>query len=187
MLKRSWLHGVTGLVLLSPLFFSLKSVFADTAAFDLIGPQVDVKVQRQGETLPIAQVPNLQAGDRLWIHPALPDSQSARYLLVVVFLRGATNPPPDSWFIRIETWSKPVQEEGVFVKVPQEAQEAMLLFAPDTGGGFSTLRAAVRGRPGAFVRAIQDLDQASFDRARLEKYLDAVRGQGPSADDPAQL
>ncbi|MGH9512862.1 MAG: hypothetical protein ACRD2U_12075, partial [Terriglobales bacterium] len=41
--------------------------------------------------------------------------------------------------------------------------------------------------PGAFVRAIQDLDQASFDRARLEKYLDAVRGQGPSADDPAQL
>ncbi|MGH9529067.1 MAG: hypothetical protein ACRD2S_04020, partial [Terriglobales bacterium] len=100
-----WHGGVIVLLLLSSLFLVTRLSFADTAAFDLIGPQVDVKVQRQGETLPIAQVPNLRAGDRLWVHPALPDSQSARYLLVVVFLRGATNPPPDSWFIRIETWS----------------------------------------------------------------------------------
>jgi hypothetical protein len=158
---------------------------ADNAAFDLTGPKVDVRVQRAGVTLPIAQVPNLQAGDRLWVHPDLPDTQSVRYLMVVVFLRGATNPPPDSWFTRVETWSKPVHDEGVFVTVPEEAEEALVFLAPDTGGAFSTLRTAVRGKPGAFVRASQDLVQASLDRERLEKYLDAVREI--SASDPEQL
>ena len=158
---------------------------ADNAAFDLIGPKVDVRVQRAGATLPIAEVPNLQAGDRLWVHPDLPDSQSVRYLMVVVFLRGATNPPPDSWFTRVETWSKPVHDEGIFVIVPEEAEEALVLLAPDTGGAFSTLRTAVRGKPGAFVRASQDLVQASLDRARLERYLEAVREV--SVSDPEQL
>src|SRR5262249_46063602 len=82
-------------------------------AFDLVGPKVDVRVQRSGETLSIAQVPNLQAGDRLWIHPDLPESQSVRYLMIVAFLRGATNPPPDSWFTRVDTWLKNVHQEGV--------------------------------------------------------------------------
>ena len=45
---------------------------ADNAAFDLIGPKVDVRVQRAGVTLPIAKVPNLQAGDRLWSIPICP-------------------------------------------------------------------------------------------------------------------
>ena len=158
---------------------------ADNAAFDLIGPKVDVRVQRAGVTLPIAEVPNLQAGDRLWIHPDLPETQSVRYLMIVVFLRGATNPPPDSWFTRVETWVKAVHEEGIFVTVPEEAEEALVFLAPETGGAFSTLRAAVRGRPGAFVRASQDLVQASLDRSRLEKYLDSIREI--SAADPDQL
>lgn len=158
---------------------------ADNAAFDLIGPKVDVRVQRAGVTLPIAQVPNLQPADRLWVHPDLPNSQSVRYLMVVVFLRGATNPPPDSWFTRVETWTKPVHDEGVFVTVPEEAEEALVFLAPETGGAFSTLRTAVRGKPGSFVRAAQDLVQASLDRARLDKYLDAVREI--SASDPDQL
>ena len=68
-----------------------------------------------------------------------------------------------------------MHEEGIFVTVPGEAEEAVVFLAPETGGAFSTLRAAVRGKPGAFVRAVQDLEQASLDRARLEKYLDAVR------------
>src|ERR1700730_17407098 len=153
----------------------VSAAHADSAAFDLIGPKVDVRVQRAGVTLPIAEVPNLQAGDRLWVHPDLPDSQSVRYLMVVVFLRGATNPPPDTWFTRVETWAKPVHEEGVFVIVPAEAEEALVFLAPETGGAFSTLRTAVRGKPGAFVRAAQDLQQASLDRARLEAYLEAVR------------
>jgi len=158
---------------------------ADTAAFDLAGPKVEVRVHRGTMSLPIAQVPNLQAGDRLWLDADLPDSQSVRYLMVVVFLRGATNPPPDSWFTRVETWNRPVHEEGVYVMVPPEAEEALILLAPETGGAFGTLRAAVRGKPGAFVRAAQDLVQAGLDRARLEKYLDAVREV--SASDPEQL
>ena len=37
------------------------------------------------------------------------------------------------------------------------------------------MRNAVRGKPGAFVRAAQDLQQASLDRIRLEKYLVLLR------------
>ncbi len=166
------------------LFFAVAAR-ADNAAFDLIGPKIEVRVQRAGTTLPIAEVPNLQPGDRLWVHPDLPDSQSVRYLMVVVFLRGATNPPPDTWFTRVETWSRPVHEEGVFVIVPAEAEEALVFLAPETGGAFSTLRTAVRGKPGAFVRAAQDLQQASLDRQRLEKYLEAVRETYTA--DPEQL
>jgi hypothetical protein len=158
---------------------------AENAAFDLIGPKIEVRVQRAGTTLPIAEVPNLQPGDRLWLHPDLPDSQSVRYLMVIAFLRGATNPPPDSWFTRVETWTRAAHEEGVFVTIPEEAEEALIFLAPETGGAFSTLRAAVRGKPGAFVRAAQDLQQASLDRQRVEKYMDEVREVYTA--DPEQL
>jgi hypothetical protein len=181
---------VLGLFDLLPLAFLAILIVAtvgraENAAFDLIGPKIEVRVQRAGATLPIAEVPNLQPGDRLWIHPDLPDSQSVRYLMVIAFLRGATNPPPESWFTRVETWTRPIHDEGIFVNVPEEAEEALIFLAPETGGAFSTLRAAVRGKPGAFVRAAQDLQQASLDRQRLEKYLDAVRATYTS--DPDQL
>jgi hypothetical protein len=91
-------------------------------------------------TLPIGEVPNLLPGDRLWIHPDLPESQSAHYVLIVAFLRGATNPPPPEWFTRVETWTREAREEGVFVTVPAEAQQALIFLAPETGGDFSTLR-----------------------------------------------
>jgi hypothetical protein len=158
--------------------------WADAAAFDLTGPKVEVRVQREGRTLPIAEVPNLQAGDRLWVHPDLPDTQSVRYLMVISFLRGSTNPPPDSWFTRVDAWSKQVHDEGVYVNVPEGAEEVIVFLAPETGGAFSTLRSAVRGKPGAFVRAAQDLEQASLDRLRLEKYLDSVR---EALSDPEQM
>ncbi len=155
------------------------------AAFDLSGPKVDVRVKRGEVTLPIAQTPNLLPGDRLWIHPDLPESQSTHFVLIVAFLRGATNPPPPEWFTRVETWTREVREEGVFITVPQEAQQALLFLAPETGGDFSTLRAAVRGRPGAFVRATQDLQAASWDRMRLDAYLAEVKVT--SQTDPALL
>jgi hypothetical protein len=144
-------------------------------AFDLTGPKVDIHVQRAGKTLPIADVPTLLPGDRLWIHPDFPDSQSAHYVLIVTFLRGSTNPPPPEWFTRVETWNRSIHEEGVFVVVPDEAQQALFFLAPETGGDFSTLRQAVRGRPGAFVRATQDLEQASLDRMRLDAYLNGIK------------
>src|SRR5215472_111018 len=184
-LNRVVVYFFRHLAIAVPLLFLAGAARADNAAFDLIGPKVQVRVQRAGKTLPIADVPNLQAGDRLWVHPDLPDSQSVRYLMIVAFLRGATNPPPESWFTRVETWSKPVHEEGVFVMVPEEAEEALIFLAPETGGAFSTLRGAVRGKPGAFVRAAQDLQQASLDRQRLERYLETVRETYTA--DPEQL
>src|SRR5690348_5500402 len=95
-------------------------VNAQTSAFDLAGPPVDLRVERHGKTLPISEVPNLEWGDRLWIHADLPESQSARYLLIVAFLRGSTNPPPDEWFTKVETWSDSVRQEGIFITVPKE-------------------------------------------------------------------
>ncbi len=158
---------------------------AAAPAFDLVGPKVDVHVKRGEVTLPIGQVPNLLPGDRLWIHPDFPESQSERYVLIVAFLRGATNPPPTDWFTRVDTWSKHAREEGVFVTVPSEAQQAVVFLAPATGGDFSTLRNAVRGRPGVFVRATQDLQAASLDRMRLDAYLAEVKVT--SQTDPKSL
>ena len=129
---------------------------------------------------PSPHVPNLQPGDKLWIHPDLPPSQSVHYLLICVFLRGNTNPPPDDWFFRIETWDKGVRDEGAFVTVPAEAQQAVMFLAPETGGDFKTLKSAVRGRPGAFVRASQDLIEAGFEEARIEKYIASIRRVPPA-------
>ena len=148
---------------------------ADTARFDLSGPKVEVKVTRGDTVLPISQVPNLQAGDKIWLHPDLPPTQSTHLLLVAVFLRGTTNPPPDIWFTRLETWDKKTRAEGVTITVPEEAQQALLFVAPETGGDFSTLKSAVKGRPGIFIRASADLNEASFEQARIERYLDAMR------------
>ena len=158
---------------------------ADTAAFDLPGPRIDIRVTRGDKSLPISQVPNLQPGDRLWLRPDLPKNQSAHYLLIAAFLRGSTNPPPESWFIKAETWRKSVQEEGIVVTVPQDAEQGLLFLAPETSGDFGSLRAAVRGKPGAFVRASQDLNRASLDRSRLDAYLTAV--QHTNDFDPKEL
>jgi hypothetical protein len=163
----------------------LTSLSQADNSFDLAGPRIDIKVTRAGKTLPISQVPNLQPGDRVWVRSEMPDSQSVHYLLVAAFLRGSTNPPPEHWFLKSETWTKGVREEGVVFTVPPDAQQALLLLAPRTGGDFSALRSAVQRKPGAFVRASQDLSQASLDRTRLDKYLSAVRQV--SASDPSQL
>lgn len=163
------------LPLICCLLLAVSALWADSPAFDLTGPKVDVHVKRGDVTLPIGEIPNLLPGDRLWIHPDFPQSQSERYVLVVAFLRGATNPPPTDWFTRVETWTRQARNEGVFVTVPQEAQQALIFLVPETGGDFSTLRKAVHDRPGAFVRAGQDLQAASWDRMRLDAYLNEVR------------
>ena len=142
-------------------------------------------MERAGKTLPISAVPNLAPGDRIWIHPDFPESQTVHYLLIVAFLRGSTNEPPENWFTRAETWNKKIRDEGIFVVVPQEAEQALVFLAPETGGDFATLRGAVRARPGAFVRASQDLNLASLDRMRLDTYLDAIRET--AMNDPEKL
>jgi hypothetical protein len=158
------------------LLFTIRVAHADGGpAFDLDGPRIQAKVTRGGKTLPIGTVANLAAGDRLWVHPDFSEKQGARYVLVVAFLRGSVNPPPENWFTKAETWNKKIREEGLYVTVPEGAQQVLLFLAPETGGDFPTLRNAVRGRPGAFVRAAQDLHQASLDRARLDTYLAGVK------------
>ena len=174
-------------ILLLAFFICIASVevLAAESAFDLQGPKLDVHVKRGSFTLPIGEVPNLLPGDRLWIHPDLPESQSMHFVLIVAFLRGATNPPPVEWFTRVETWNSNIREEGVFVTVPEEAQQALIFLAPETGGDFSTLRKTVRDRPGSFVRSVQDLQAASYDRMRLDVYLQEVKES--SQTDPESL
>jgi len=164
---------------LAATFLACSLLHADPARFDLAGPKVDVHVTRSGKTLPIAQVPNLQPGDKIWLRADLPPTQSVHYLLVVAFLRGTTNPPPDNWFTEIQTWNKKIREEGITITVPAEAQQVILFLAPETSGDFSTLRSAVRGRPGIFVRASQDLIESGFEQARIETYLAAIRRVPP--------
>jgi len=154
-------------------------------AFDLTGPKIEIKVTRAGKTLGIADVPNLLPADRLWIHVDLPGDQAVHYLLVVAFLRGTTNPPPEDWFTRAETWNKQMIAEGIVVTVPKDAQQAILFLAPETGGDFSGLRTAVRSKPGVFVRAAQDLNQAGLDRTRADRYLDEIKDS--SALEPKAL
>lgn len=165
------------------LLLTATQLYADPAPFDLSGPKVEIKVTRGGQTLPVTQVPNLAAGDKLWIHPDFPAGQAAHYLLIAAFLRGSTNPPPENWFFKAETWDK--KYAGLTVTVPQGAEQVIVFLAPETGGDFKTLVNAVRGRPGSFVRASQDLNQASLDRSRLDVYLSAVHRINNS--DPSKL
>src|SRR5882757_330119 len=158
---------------------------AAPAPFDLAGPTLDVKITRGMQTLPASQVPKLAAGDRIWIKADLPATQSAHYLLVTAFLSGSTNPPPESWFFPCKTWTGKCGHDGLTVTVPDGAQQVLVFLAPETGGDFRTLVSAVRGRPGAFVRTSQDLNQAALDRSRLERYLAAIHALNDA--DPAKL
>ncbi len=162
-----------------------RTLYGDAHTFDLLGPTIDMTVDRGGKNLPISNVTELLPGDRIWIHPEFPKDQSIRYLLIVVFLQGPTNPPPENWSYRYETWTRQMREEGTVITVPAGAEQALMFLAPETGGDFSTLRTTVRGRPGVFVRAAQDLEQASLDRTRLDKYLNEITKT--SNVDPAAL
>jgi hypothetical protein len=158
---------------------------AGPAPFDLAGPLLDVKITRGTQTLPASEVPNLVAGDRIWIKADLPPSQSTHYLMVTAFLSGSTNPPPPGWFFPCKTWTGKCAEDGLTVTVPEGAQQVLVFLAPQTGGDFKTLVNTVQGRPGAFVRTSQDLNQAALDRSRLEHYLGAVHALSDA--DPAKL
>jgi hypothetical protein len=157
---------------------------AEPAPFDLVGPKLQITVTHAGQTLPISQTPNLAPGDQVWIKLDLPPGEAVHYLLVAAVLRGATNPPPPDWFYRDETW-RHKGRDGLKITVPPDAQQMLVFLAPETGGDFKTLVGAVSGRPGAFVRASQDLNQAYLDRSRLDAFLAAIRRNGDA--DPDRL
>ena len=164
---------------------ALGASSSHAAPFDLAGPTLEVEVTRGGRTLPAAQVPNLAIGDRVWIKADFSPGESAHYLMVAAFLRGATNPPPEEWFFACETWTRRCGKAGLMLTVPQGAEQLLVFLAPQTGGAFRTLVDAVRGRPGVFVRTSQDLNQAALDHARLDAYLAVIRHLGDV--DPSQL
>jgi len=159
---------------------------ADPAPFDLVGPNLHVMVTRQGVTLPIGAVPQMAVGDKLTIEVVLPADETAHYLLVSAFLRDPTNPPPLNWFSKSEIWKHGKHPaHAIELTIPAGAQHLVLFLAPSTGGDFNTLHNAVAARPGAFVRASQDLEQASLDRSRYNTYLAAI--ERVSGHDPAKL
>lgn len=154
---------------------------AAPSAFDLTGPRLDVAITHGGVTLPLAWVPNLAEGDRVSITLDLPPGQSERYLVVAAFLRGAIDRPPRDWFHTTRSWK--AKEGTLSLIVPKGAQQLALLLVPDAGSDGTAVIGAVRKQPGAFVRAVQELNQASLDRARLDTFLRAM--QAAERDDPA--
>jgi hypothetical protein len=150
---------------------------ADPAPFELAGPTLRIAVTRNERTLPIGEVPSLAEGDRLSVAAQLPPDQGARFILVSAFLRGATNPPPRDWIAFAETWAKKDRKRTLDLTVPKGARQMVLFLVPDTGGAEGSLQDAVRGKPGEFVRATQDLNQASLDRSRLDAFMGAIKAQ----------
>ncbi|MBR2267494.1 hypothetical protein [Sphingobium sp.] len=150
---------------------------AEPAPFELTGPDLKVSVTRGTASLPISQVPSLRAGDKLLIEPNLPKEQGANFVLMSAFLRGATNPPPKDWIDSAETWKKKDKDRRLALTVPDGARQMVLFLVPETGGGEGTVSDAVRGKPGEFVRATQELNQASLDRSRLDAFMTAIRTQ----------
>ncbi|UYY59204.1 hypothetical protein [Sphingomonas sp. S2-65] len=171
------LRSGAGLALSLAPIVSYPAQAADPAPFDLPGPGLRMTVTRAGVTLPIAQVPDLAAGDRIAVQAELPDDQRARFLLVSAFLSGATNPPPKKWINSAETWKKKDKDRALSLTVPAGAKQLILFLIPETGGASGTIEDAVRGKPGEFVRATQSINQASLDRSRLNAFIAAIRAQ----------
>ncbi|MFC6433721.1 hypothetical protein ACFQAQ_00790 [Novosphingobium resinovorum] len=165
----------TGLLVL-PLLIAAPAL-GDPAPFELAGPDLRIEVTREGQTLPIGRVPSLAPGDKVVVHGALPENQSARFVLMSAFLRGATNPPPKDWVDLARTWKEKEKDSALTVTVPRDARQMVLLMVPETGGAEGVLMDAVRGKPGEFVRASQDLNQASLDHSRLNAFMAAIRAQ----------
>jgi len=156
---------------------------ADPAPFELTGPDLRIEVKRGEQTLPIAKVPSLAAGDRITVHGAFSEEQGANFLVVSAFLRGASNPPPKDWLDKARTWKSKEKDKALVLDVPKGARQMVLLLVPETGGAEGVLVDAVRGKPGEFVRASQDLNQASLDHSRLVAFMAAIRAQDDNDPD----
>ncbi|WP_229839255.1 hypothetical protein [Sphingomonas glacialis] len=163
MLRFSPIVGLLGLLLAAP------AVEAASSSFDLVGPRLDVSVVRDGVTLPLERVPNLAEGDHISVKLAPLAGHDEHYRLIAVFLRGAVDRPGKDWFREAESWRE--KNASLSLVVPKDAQQMALFIVPERGGGANAVISAVRKQPGAFVRAAQELNQASLDRARLDTFL----------------
>lgn len=172
-----WLSAALGGLAAGALLLPGMARTAEPAPFDLAGPALRISVTRGAVTLPIAQVPSLEEGDRIRVAGDFPTDQRARFLLVSAFLQGATNPPAKDWIDSAEPWKKKEKDRQLDLVVPKGARQLILFLVPESGGAAGAIADAVRGKPGEFVRATQDLNQASLDRARLDSFMGAIRAQ----------
>jgi len=154
--------SVAGLCGVSP-------TFGASSSFDLVGPNVVVTVKHGDITLPLESVPNLVEGDVVSIKLDLPANQTEGFRIVAGFLRGAIDRPSKDWFHEARSWKG--KGADFSLTVPKGAQQMALLVIPESGGGANAVISTVRKRPGAFVRAVQELNQATLDRARLDAFL----------------
>src|SRR3546814_19251442 len=92
---------------------------------DALPISLDAVITRGKTILPASEVPNLAEGDRIWLKPEFPKSQSAHYLMVAAFLSGPTNPPPKDWFFSCKTWTGKCARAGLTVTVPPGAQQVL--------------------------------------------------------------
>lgn len=142
---------------------------AATSSFDLAGPRLRITVTHDGTTLPLERVPNLSEGDQVSIKLDQQPGQSEHFRMVAAFLRGTTDRPDAKWFHEALSW-KPKRDD-LSLTVPKGAQQMALFIVPERGGSADAIASTVRKQPGAFVRAVQELNQASLDRARLDTFL----------------
>lgn len=162
------LRPLRSLCLLGGLISAVPAAAA-TSSFDLAGPRLKIAVTHDGATLPLERVPNLSEGDQVSIKLDQQPGQSEHFRLVAVFLRGATDRPDAKWFHEALSW-KPKRSD-LSLTVPKGAQQMALFIVPERGGSAGAIASTVRKQPGAFVRAVQELNQASLDRARLDTFL----------------
>ena len=171
------------MLLLAGLLAPTMPARAASSSFDLVGPRLVVTVTHGGVSLPLERVPNLAEGDRIAITLDLLPGSQERYRLVAGFLRGSVDRPPDDWFHEARSW-KP-KDATLSLVVPNGAKQLALFIAPESGGSAKAIVGTVRKQPGAFVRAVQELNQASLDRARLDTFLGAL--QAAESRDPASV
>ena len=149
---------------------------AAAPSFDLIGPKVDVHVKRGEVTLPIGQVPNLLPGDRLWIHPDLPESQSDPIRADCrLSARRHESPACRLAYARGYLGQECPRPRAFSSRFQRRHSKPFCFCAPSTGGRLQHAAQCRKGRPGTFVRATQDLQAASLDRMRLDAYLAEVK------------
>ncbi|MBW4329267.1 hypothetical protein KY084_00045 [Stakelama sp. CBK3Z-3] len=157
--------------------------WAKSSPFDLAGPRLHVAVTHDGVTLPVEWVPNLSEGDRISIKLDRQAEQSTRYRLIAAFLRGVTDRPPRDWFHDAKSWER--KKNSLSLIVPAGAHQVAVFVMPEDGGDVDAVIDTVRKRPGTFVRATKELNQASLDRARLDAFLRDVRAV--ERDDPKKI
>ena len=167
-LRRAHCLLLASAALLLPLG-SVPAAHAASSSFDLVGPNVIVTVKHGSVTLPLESVPNLVEGDVVSVKLDLPENQTEGFRIVAGFLRGAIDRPSKKWFHESRSWKGKGADFSLIV--PAGAQQMALLVIPESGGGANAVISTVRKRPGAFVRAVQELNQATLDRARLDAFL----------------